>query len=76
MKAGHLDFLGCGLINDYRSLSNYLQEFSDFIHWYEQMLSQLKHTAYLIVTETPITVWRDDFSGNFRFSLSDLQCIH
>lgn len=31
---------GCGLINDYRSLSNYLKEFSDFIHWYEQMFDR------------------------------------
>ena len=31
---------GCGLINDYRSLSNYLKEFSDFIHWYEQMFAR------------------------------------
>ena len=30
----------CGLINDYRSLSNYLKEFSDFIHWYEQMFDR------------------------------------
>lgn len=30
----------CGLINDYRSLSNYLREFSDFIHWYEQMFDR------------------------------------
>ena len=34
-----LTFL-CGLINDYRSLSNYLKEFSDFIHWYEQMFDR------------------------------------
>ena len=27
----------CGLITDYRNLSYYLKEFSDFIHWYEQM---------------------------------------
>ena len=40
------------------------------------MLSQRKLTAYPVVTDTLITVWRDDFSGNFRFSLSDLQCIH
>ena len=120
-------------INDYRSLSNYLKEFSDFIHWYEQMFDRkpfikkslwpdwnklkpdysgristilsnrttsadtslrwfrtlptpiFKRITDVIPTEThcvprsnrypyhSLAWW---FSGNFRFSLSDLQCIH
>ena len=30
----------CGGFDNYRNLSHYLREFSDFIHWYEQMFDR------------------------------------
>ena len=40
LEAARRRYEACGLINDYRSLSNYLKEFSDFIHWHEQMFDR------------------------------------
>ena len=68
LKLPHVVIL-CGLINDYRSLSNYLKEFSDFIHWYEQMFDRkpfIKKSLWLDWNKL-----KPDYSGRISTILSN-----